>query len=303
MYCIPKGFKGFQEPEHWLSFVEWERLATLFARKGVKHIRLTGGEPLLRKNLPDLVARLSVINGIEDISLSSNALRLKHHARALQQAGLKRLNISLDSLKPDRFQSITGGKLQKVLAGIDAAQAADIERVKINMVVMRGINDDEVESMLAFCLDRGLTLRLIETMPMGDTGRLASHHYISLQSIKERLSQQYELIPEVPAGSQWTAGPAKYMRIAGRDSRIGFITPISDHFCEQCNRVRLSVEGTLYLCLGQNDSLKLGRLMRTGYSDTAIDQVVEQAIKHKPERHEFTEKPAQIIRFMSTTGG
>ncbi len=298
-YCMPRGFKDFEEPEHWLTFDEIERVIGAFARLGTRRIRLTGGEPLVRRNLPELAARLAALPGLEDLSLSTNATRLARHATAIRAAGISRINVSLDTLRPDRFKEITGGKLEKVLEGLMAAKAAGLKPVKINMVAMKGINDDEVEAMVAFCIEHGFTLRFIETMPMGDTGRNASDLYLDLQEVKQRLSERFELIPGVMPGG----GPARYVQVAGTDLRIGFITPISQHFCETCNRVRLSVDGTLYMCLGQEARFELRPLLRNGISDTELEEAIRGAIALKPERHEFREKPEQVVRFMSMTGG
>jgi cyclic pyranopterin phosphate synthase len=299
-YCIPQQFKGFEEPEHWLTFDEIERVIAAFAELGVEKIRITGGEPLVRKNLPDLAQRLSAIDGINDLSLSTNAVQLARHASALRQANVSRINVSLDSLQPQRFKHITnGGKLEKVLSGLVAAKSAGFHPIKINMVVMKDVNDDEVRDMVNFCIEHDFTLRFIETMPMGDTGRDASHHYLDLDVVKQQLQQQFELIPGVMPGG----GPARYMQVAGTDLKIGFITPISQHFCETCNRVRLSADGTLYLCLGQDDKLELRPLLRSGANHEAIKQAIIEAIARKPERHEFREKPEQVVRIMSITGG
>ncbi len=299
-YCLPKGFKDFEEPSEWLSFAEIERVIKAFGELGVSRIRITGGEPLVRKNLPELAQRLSVLAGIEDLSLSTNAVQLKRYANQLRQANVSRLNISLDSLNPQRFKEITnGGKLEKVIDGLMAARDAGFSPIKINTVLMQGINDDEAEGLVEFCIEHGFTLRFIETMPMGNTGRNASSHYISLQVIKERLAQKYELIPGMMPGG----GPARYVQVAGTDLRIGFITPLSQHFCETCNRVRLAADGTLYLCLGQSDKVELRPLLRAGISDEQLKQVIVDSIALKPERHEFNEKPQQVVRFMSMTGG
>ena len=298
-YCIPKGFKGFEEPDHWLTFDEIERVIGIFGKLGVKRIRLTGGEPLVRKDMPILSARLAALPGIEDLSLSTNATRLDKHAAELKAAGVSRINVSLDTLRPERFKDITQGKLDKVMAGLMAAKQAGLNPIKINMVVMAGVNDDEVEDMVEFCLEHGFTLRFIETMPMGDTGRLASTHYVDLQTVKQRLAERFELVPGVMPGG----GPARYVQVAGTDLKIGFITPISQHFCETCNRVRLSADGTLYLCLGQNDNVELRPLLRAGISDAGLEQAIIDAIAIKPERHEFNERPEQVVRFMSLTGG
>jgi len=298
-YCLPKGFKNFEEPEDWLTFDEIERVVGTFGRLGVTRIRITGGEPLVRKNTPELAARLAALPGIDDLSLSTNATRLDKQATALRKAGISRINVSLDSLQHERFKQITQGKLDKVLTGLMAAKDAGFAPIKINMVVMAGVNDDEVEDMVEFCIENDFTLRFIETMPMGDTGRSATQHYVDLQTVRSRLERRFELIPGVMPGG----GPARYVQVAGSDLRIGFITPISQHFCETCNRVRLSVDGTIYLCLGQNDKLELRPLLRAGADDQALEQAILSAIAQKPERHEFRDKPEQVVRFMSATGG
>ena len=298
-YCLPKGFKDFEEPEHWLSFDEIERVIRAFGELGVHRVRITGGEPLVRKDMPLLAARLARLPGIDDLSLSTNAVQLAKHARALKDAGVTRLNVSLDSLQPERFQTITGGKLEKVLAGLQAAKEAGFHPIKINMVVMKDVNDDEVEDLVEYCIANDFTLRMIETMPMGETGRDAARHYMDLQVIKQRLAQRYELIPTVMSGG----GPARYFKVGGSNLRIGFITPISQHFCATCNRVRLSVDGTLYMCLGQEHNFELRPLLRAGISDADLRAAIIKAIALKPERHEFSDKPEKILRFMSKTGG
>ena len=298
-YCMPRGFRDFEIPEHWLSFDEIERVIGAFARLGTRRVRLTGGEPLVRHGLPDLARRLAALPGLEDLSLSTNATRLARHAEALRAAGIQRINVSLDSLVPETFRQITRGRLDKVLDGLMAARAAGFRPIKINMVVMKGINDHEVEDMVEFCLEHGFTLRFIETMPMGDTGRNASDRYLDLREVRARLARRFELLPGVMPGG----GPARYVQVAGTELRIGFITPISQHFCDTCNRVRLSVDGTLYMCLGQEHRFELRPLLRSGCTDTELEQAIRDAIDLKPERHEFTEKPEKILRFMSMTGG
>jgi len=298
-YCLPNGYADFETPDAWLSFDEIERIIRAFAQLGTRRIRITGGEPLVRPNIHKLAARLAIIPGIEDLSLSTNATRLAKQAQALRQAGISRINVSLDSLQADRYKQLTGGKLEKVIAGLMAARQAGFAPIKINMVVMRDSNDDEIEAMVDFCIEHDFTLRLIETMPMGETGRNASQHYVDLQQVKARLAQRYELIDSMMPGG----GPARYVRVAGTDLRIGFITPISQHFCDTCNRVRLSVDGTLHTCLGQNDHYALRDILRSGCSDSELQQHIIAAIQLKPERHEFREQPEKILRFMSYTGG
>ncbi|MGB5397023.1 MAG: GTP 3',8-cyclase MoaA [Gammaproteobacteria bacterium] len=298
-YCLPEGHSDFEQPDHWLTFDETERVIRAFAELGVGRVRITGGEPLVRKNLPELAARLGALPGINDLSLSTNAVLLEKHAQPLFDAGISRINVSLDSLRADRFRQITGGDLAPVLRGLKAARAAGFAPVKINMVAMKGINDDEFEAMVEFCLENDFTLRFIETMPIGSTGVKASDHYINLQHVKQTLAERFDLIPGVMPGG----GPARYMQVKNTDLRIGFITPISQHFCETCNRVRLSVDGTLYMCLGQEDKLALRPLLRDGISDEELRQTIVGAIALKPEKHEFNDQPGQVVRFMSMTGG
>lgn len=298
-YCLPKRFKGFEQPAHWLSFDEIERVIGAFAELGVNRVRITGGEPLVRKNLPELASRLNALPGVTDLSLSTNAVLLSGHAQALRESGITRINISLDTLRPDRFTEITGGKLEPVIEGLMAAQSAGFFPVKINMLALKGVNDDEFEDMVEFCLEHNFTLRFIETMPIGTPGRSASSHYMDLNTVKQQLGQRFELIPGVMPGG----GPARYVQVKGTELRIGFITPISQHFCETCNRVRLSVDGTLYLCLGQENKYELRPLLQSGISDEGLKEAIHEAIALKPERHEFRENPGQVVRFMNVTGG
>ncbi|WP_028491470.1 GTP 3',8-cyclase MoaA [Thioalkalivibrio sp. ALE19] len=299
-YCMPEGFRDFEVPEHWLTFDEIERVMAAFGRLGTRRVRLTGGEPLVRHELPDLAARLNALPGIDDISLSTNAVRLAKHADALAAGGVGRINVSLDTLRPEVFKDVTGGKLEKVLDGLMAAKRAGLDPIKINMVVMGGINDTEVGDMVDFCIEHGFTLRFIETMPVGDTGRAANEgHYVNLQDVRRDLEQRFELIPGVMPGG----GPARYVQVAGTDMRIGFITPISQHFCDTCNRVRLSVDGTIHTCLGNEHSLALRPRLRDGCSDAELEEAILEAIALKPERHEFNERPEKVMRFMSMTGG
>jgi cyclic pyranopterin phosphate synthase len=220
-------------------------------------------------------------------------------AEPLYRAGVRRLNVSLDSLRPDTFRQITGGDLARVLRGIDAARAVGLAPIKINTVVMRDVNDDEIEAIIDYCARNGFTLRLIETMPMGDTGRAAHGRFLDLQEVRHRLAERYELIPDVVPGG----GPARYVRLGVTDIRIGFITPLSQHFCATCNRVRLTVEGVLHLCLGQEHSVHLRPLLRGGVSDEELEAQLCEAIDTKPERHEFVEQPLKTDRVMALTGG
>ncbi len=296
-YCIPEGFKDFEEPEHWLNFDELERLLGLFAGLGMKRVRLTGGEPLLRRNVVDLCGRIAALPGIEDLSLSSNATQLDKMAGALKQAGVTRLNISLDSLRPEQVEKINGRPvLNKMLAGLEAARAAGFAPIKVNMVVMRE-NADEIDAMVAFCMERGFVLRLIELMPMGDTARRMG--YVDLQPIIAGLRQRFGLVDTLMRGG----GPARYLGTPDGRFTVGFITPISQHFCETCNRVRLTVDGVLHLCLGQEERLDFRALMRAGATDADLTEAIRRAIDMKPERHDFLEQPQKLVRFMSMTGG
>jgi cyclic pyranopterin phosphate synthase len=297
-YCIPEGFHGFEEPAHWLTQDEVVRVVGAFARMGVSKVRLTGGEPLLRRDIALLTQRLGTLPGVCDLSLSTNATQLAQHAVTLRQAGVARLNISLDTLKPQRFADITRrDSLDKVLDGLMAAKAAGFAPIKINMVVLAGVNDDEIDDMVAFCLKQGFILRMIETMPMGETGR--NSQYVDLQPVKERLQQRFALVDGVLPGG----GPARYLQSPDGSFSVGFITPLSQHFCDTCNRVRLSVDGTLFLCLGQDEKLELRPLLRAGMDDDELEHVIRNAIELKPQRHEFRENPGKIVRVMSLTGG
>ncbi|MDP2111693.1 MAG: GTP 3',8-cyclase MoaA [Thiobacillus sp.] len=297
-YCIPEGFTGFEEPEHWLNFDEIERLIGAFARLGVSRIRLTGGEPLLRRDIAGLAGRIAALPGIEDLSLSTNATQLERHAHALKAAGVTRLNVSLNSLQQARVEKINGRDvLAKVMAGLAVAQDAGFAPIKLNMVALAGTNDDEIDEMVAFCMQRGFVLRLIEAMPMGDTGRNAE--YLDLQPVKERLRKEFDLVETVLHG----AGPARYLGTADGRFNVGFITPISQHFCQTCNRIRIAVDGTAYMCLGQDEKFEFRPLLRSGCSDAELDDAILEAINLKPERHEFNEAPQKVLRFMSMTGG
>jgi len=298
-YCIPKGFKDFEEPENWLTFDEIERVVAAFVSLGTRRVRLTGGEPLLRRDLPQLAGRLAALPGLQDLSLTTNATQLVRHADALYRAGVKRVNVSLDSLRRECVNTITGrDSLPQVMAGLEAARAAGLSPIKINMVAMKDVNEADIETMVGFCIDNGFVLRLIEAMPMGDSGRNTA--YLDLQPVLEQLRQRFGLLPQ---SSEMGGGPARYWRSADGAFTLGVITPISQHFCATCNRVRLSVDGTLYMCLGQEESFELRPLLRSGISDEGLLDAIRQAIELKPERHEFRENPGKLIRIMSMTGG
>ena len=297
-YCMPKGFKGFDSAAHWLSFDEIERLAGAFARMGLKRIRLTGGEPLMRKNLPDLVRRLAALPGIDDLSLSTNGTQLAKYAARLRAAGVTRLNVSLDSLERERVSAICRRDvLPQILKGLEVARGEGFGPIKINMVALAGTTDADIDAMAAYCIERGFVLRLIETMPMGATGREAG--YLDLGPVRERLRARFGLVDGLVPGG----GPARYLVSPDGRFQIGFITPISQHFCATCNRVRLGVDGRLHLCLGQNDAVDFRPLLRAGCADAELDEALCAALRAKPWRHEFRERPQQVVRVMSSTGG
>lgn len=298
-YCLPKGFKDFAEPTHWLTHPEMQRLVGLFVGLGVSRVRLTGGEPLLRRGIVDLAAGIAAIPGLQDLSLSTNATQLAKLAGPLKAAGVSRLNVSLDSLDRHCFARLTGrDAFPEVIAGLAAAKAAGFAPIKLNMVVVAGENDHEVTEMARFAMAEGFILRFIEAMPVGNTGQKTA--FVDLSQLGERLAGEFGLIPQIlPQGG----GPARYWMDAEHRTRLGLITPKSQHFCATCNRVRLTVEGTLHLCLGQDDQVDLGGALRTGASDDELIALIHAGIANKPERHEFNESPHKIIRFMSQTGG
>ncbi len=298
-YCIPKGFKDFTESGNKLDLDEFVRLTRLFSELGVDKVRITGGEPLVRRDIVEMVSRIGALPGITDLSMSTNASQLARHAKGLKEAGIRRINVSLDTLKSDLFKEITQGDLDTVIDGLMAAKEAGLHPIKINMVVMKDRNLDEVGEMVDFCLENRFTLRFIEAMPVGAAGQEARDHYVSLDEVRRTLEKRFDFEPAKMKG----AGPARYLKVKGKRLKIGFITPMSQHFCESCNRVRLSSEGTLYLCLGQADKLELRPLMREGLSDDELKSAIIEAIRRKPEKHEFNSQPQQVVRLMSMTGG
>ena len=297
-YCMPPEFKDYEDSDHWLTIEELARVAGLFVELGVRRVRLTGGEPLVRARIDNLAYLLGRIQGLEDLSLSTNGTRLAQWAPALKTAGVKRLNVSLDTLSRERFAQITHrDALNDVLRGLDVASAAEFDLVKINMVWLPEINGDELDAMIDYCRGNGFVLRLIENMPMGDAARSLGSS--SLQSVIADLRIRHGLVDRVIPGG----GPARYLASADGRFSIGFITPISQHFCESCNRVRVSVTGTLHLCLGQEDRLELLPMLRQGASDTEIVNAIQRALMQKPWKHEFQEQPQKIVRIMASTGG
>ncbi len=297
-YCMPPEFDDYECPENWLRFDEIQRLCRIFVSLGVSRIRLTGGEPLVRARFSDLVDGIGQIPGLEDLSLSTNGTHLKKHAQALKNAGVSRLNVSLDTLSRERFAKLTRRDvLPDVLEGLAVAHALGFQLIKINMVWLPDVNGDEIDAMIEYCRERDFVLRLIENMPIGATARQLGSR--SLQPLIADLRKKHQLVDHIIPGG----GPARYLSSPDRRFSVGFITPISQHFCETCNRVRVSASGTLHLCLGQEHQVELLPLMRSGCTDSEIGQVIRQAIDNKPLKHEFIEAPEKIIRFMSSTGG
>jgi cyclic pyranopterin phosphate synthase len=304
VYCMAEEMT-FLPRKDVLSLEELDRLSSAFIRQGVRKLRITGGEPLVRRDVMKLFRSLGnrLGNGLDELTLTTNGTQLAKYARDLAAAGVKRVNVSLDTLDPARFTRITRrGKLDVVLAGIDAAQASGLH-VKINAVALRGENEDEIGDMLAWCGANGHDLCLIETMPMGDIGGDRTDQYLPLSIVRARLRQRFTLAETAFK----TGGPARYFDVAETGTRVGFITPMTHNFCESCNRVRLTCTGTLYMCLGQDDAADLRAVMRDGASDKALDAAILEAIKRKPKGHDFIidrrEKSPSVGRHMSLTGG
>ena len=302
VYCMAEDMT-FLPRQQILSLEEIERLARLFVARGVRKIRLTGGEPLVRRGVVDLCARISALPGLRELVMTTNGSQLTRLARPLAEAGVKRLTISLDSLNHERFRSITRtGDLQQVLDGIEAARDAGFERVKLNTVVLKGRNHDEVQALAAYALERGLDITFIEEMPLGEVGRERGEAYCSSDEVRSLLAERYRLIDS----AENSGGPARYLRVDGYpDSRIGFISPHSHNFCDTCNRVRLTTEGRLLLCLGHENSLDMRALVRRHPEhDEPVSEALERALQHKPARHEFSVGgEVQVLRFMNATGG
>ena len=303
VYCMAEDMTFLPKADV-LSLEELERLCAAFIRQGVVKLRITGGEPLVRRGVMTLFERLGdrLGRGLEELTLTTNGTQLAKHAEALASAGVRRVNVSMDTLDPARFTRITRwGRLPQVLDGIAAAKAAGLH-VKVNAVALRGENEDELAGLLAWCGANGHDLCLIETMPMGDVGDRTSQ-YLPLSIVRARLRQRFTL---TETGFK-TGGPARYFDVAETGTRVGFITPMTHNFCESCNRVRLTCTGTLYLCLGQDDASDLRRVLRSGADDEQLDQAILEAITRKPRGHDFiidrrTTAPS-VARHMSLTGG
>jgi cyclic pyranopterin phosphate synthase len=300
-YCMGEEM-SFLPNEQLLGFGEIEALVDLLIARGVTKLRLTGGEPLVRRGILDLVERLGrrIGRGLDELTMTTNGSQLAGAADALTASGVKRINVSLDSLDPQRFAHITRrGRLDGVLAGIAAAKAAGL-KVKINMVALRGLNDDEVEPMLRWCGDEGFDLTLIETMPLGDVDEDRAAHFLPLDRVRRGLEERFTMVPTLLR----TGGPARYFDVAELGVRIGFITPISENFCAGCNRIRVTATGTIYGCLGHDQKVELRDLLRSG-DLAAAEAALDALIAGKPERHRFDIAAANpaVERHMSVTGG
>ena len=299
-YCMAEEMTFLPRKEV-MSLEECLRVATVFVGLGVTKLRITGGEPLVRQEVMWLIERLGALPGLENLVLTTNGSQLEKYAAPLKAAGVKRLNISLDTLKPERFRGITRiGDLAKVLRGIDAARNAGFRRTKLNAVMMRGTNDDEFVDLVRFAVANELDISFIEEMPLGEIhGR--SGTFISSEETRGILSHHFELIPS----TENSGGPARYWRIPGSESRIGFISPHSHNFCDTCNRVRITAKGELYPCLGQNDAMQLLPVLRSSDDNEPIRQAIIDSMGIKPFGHDFTQQmeAPQVVRFMSMTGG
>ncbi|WP_333655879.1 GTP 3',8-cyclase MoaA [Dissulfurispira sp.] len=301
IYCMPsEGIKPIEHKDI-LGYEEIIRIVRIAAGLGARKIRLTGGEPLIRKDLPYLVSSINSIEGIEDISLTTNGLLLKKYAQSLSSAGLRRVNVSLDSLRPERYREITrGGDINSVLEGIHEAENAGLLPIKINMVPIRGFNDDEIEEFARLTLKTSYNVRFIEFMPIGAKEIWDHEKYISTEEIKERASKIAPLIPVKIRRS----GPARYFRFEGAPGVVGFISPITHHFCNSCNRLRLTSDGKLRPCLFSETEIDLKSAMRCGASDEEIERLLRLSIEIKPEGHSINhEKCFTHLKPMSKIGG
>ena len=304
-YCMSEHMT-FLPKRDLLTLEELDRLCSAFVAKGVRKLRITGGEPLVRKNILWLFQALSrhlQSNALDELTLTTNGSQLPKFAQDLRDAGVRRINVSLDTLRPDRFKAITRwGDLGQVMAGIDAAEKAGLS-VKLNAVALKGINEDEIDDLISFTHGRGFDLTLIETMPLGDIDGDRTDQYLPLSIVRARLMDRWTL-EDIPFR---TGGPARYVRIKETGGRLGFITPMTHNFCESCNRVRLTCTGTLYMCLGQDDAADLRAPLRAAADDALVAQAIDEAISRKPKGHDFvidrrTRQPA-VARHMSVTGG
>ncbi len=305
VYCMSEHMTFLPKPEL-LSLEELDRLCTAFIAKGVKKLRITGGEPLVRKNILSLFESLGrhlKSGALEELTLTTNGSQLEKHAGDLARLGVKRINVSLDTLDAAKFRKITRwGDLAKVEAGIKAARAAGLH-VKLNAVALKGVNEDEYDDMIAYAHGAGMDLTLIETMPLGEIDGDRTDQYLPLSIVRARMMDRWTL-EDIPFR---TGGPARYVRVKETGGKIGFITPLTHNFCESCNRVRITCTGQLYMCLGQEDMADLRAPLRASKDDTLLSAAIDEAVGRKPKGHDFVidrrdAKPA-VARHMSVTGG
>jgi cyclic pyranopterin phosphate synthase len=305
VYCMSEHMAFLPKAEV-LSLEELDRLCSAFIAKGVSKLRLTGGEPLVRRGIMTLVSSLSrhlETGALKELTLTTNASQLTRYAAELKACGVERINVSLDTLDADKFRAITRwGELDKVLAGIDAALAAGL-KLKINAVALKDVNQDEIASLMTWAHGRGMDLTVIEVMPLGDIDEERIDQYLPLSMVRARLAERYTL-EEI---DYRTGGPARYVRVKETGGRLGFITPLTHNFCESCNRVRVTCTGTLFMCLGQNDAADLRAPLRASESNDLLYAAIDEAITRKPKGHDFVidrqhQRPA-LTRHMSVTGG
>ncbi len=301
-YCMAEKMQ-FLPKNQVLTLEEIALLADLFVARGIDKIRLTGGEPLVRRDIGDLVRRIGrhLGNGLDELTLTTNGTRLADHADMLFDAGVRRVNVSLDSRDPARFAHVTrGGDIDTVLRGVDAARDAGLA-VKINMVALKGVNEDEILPMLHWCDAQGFDLTLIETMPLGETGEDRTDHYLPLTKVADQIGQSHALTP-LP---HRTGGPARYHGVDGMSVRLGLITPLTRNFCADCNRIRMTCEGKIFMCLGHEDHVDFKAALRDG-GLPAVEPLIDRALRLKPAAHDFrigTGEGAATTRHMSVTGG
>jgi cyclic pyranopterin phosphate synthase len=302
VYCMSEDMTFLPRNEV-LTLEECARLVKAFVGLGVGKVRITGGEPLVRKNALWLFEEIGQLEGLRELVLTTNGSQLERYAQSLKNAGVRRINISLDSLDQERFRKITRvGELDKVLDGIDAAKRAGFENIKLNTVLMRGINDDEAVPLLEFAISQGLDIAFIEEMPLGEVDHARGSTFVSNDATLKLLQQHYTLV----SSAETTGGPARYWRIPDTQTKVGFISPHSHNFCESCNRVRITCKGELYLCLGQESKVELMPLLREyPHDDTPLVEAILQSMQIKPKGHDFDLRRAEpaVVRFMSVTGG
>ena len=301
-YCMAEKMT-FLPRKDLLSLEEIAQLADIFIARGVKRIRLTGGEPLVRRGIDQLVKELGkrvCQGGLDELTMTTNGTQLEGHAQILFSSGLRRINVSLDTRDPERFRHITRrGELELVLRGIGAAAAAGL-KVKINMVALKGLNEDEIPAMLGWCAREGHDLTLIETMPLGEVGEDRTKHYLPLDKVRARLERDFHLVPSLAR----TGGPARYYDVEGIGVRLGMITPLTRNFCSGCNRIRVTATGTVFGCLGHDQKVELRDVLRTG-GQVAVDQALDTLLAGKAKAHQFRidGNRAALARHMSVTGG